>query len=134
MENDLVIKGLECCSKGAVEPYVPTIRECANCPYNQPKIPCTRLLAADALALLKAQEPKPPIITENAYGWKFYHCPSCGREFYGDRLHCRMNKTAFCDKCGQAVRWDGLYSGGKNENNGENVALLDIQTRCESEG
>ena len=53
-----VIKGLECCSKGAVEPYVPTIRKCANCPYNQPKIPCTRLLAADALALLEAQQPR----------------------------------------------------------------------------
>ena len=65
-----------------------------------------RKTATDALALLKAQEPKPPIITENAYGWKFYHCPSCGREFYADRLHGRMNKTKFCDNCGQAVKWD----------------------------
>lgn len=61
----------------------------------------------DALALLKTQEPKPPLVTENAYGWKFYHCPSCGREFYGDRLHGRMDKMAFCDKCGQAVKWNG---------------------------
>ena len=29
------------------------------------------IVVSDALALLKAQEPKPPIITENAYGWKF---------------------------------------------------------------
>lgn len=57
--------------------------------------------------MLKKQEPKHPLVTENAYGWKFYHCPSCGREFYGDRLHGRMNKMTFCDKCGQAVKWDG---------------------------
>ena len=61
----------------------------------------------DAIVLLKAQEPKPPVITENAYGWKFYHCPKCGREFYTDRLHGRVNAVKFCDKCGQAVKWDG---------------------------
>lgn len=54
----------------------------------------------DAIALLKLWEPKPPIIKENSYGWKFYYCPSCEKEFY------QNNKFSFCDKCGQAVRWD----------------------------
>ena len=49
---------------------------------------------------LKAQEPKPPIIKENSYGWKFYYCPSCGKEFY------QNNKFNFCEKCGQAVKWE----------------------------
>lgn len=49
---------------------------------------------------LKAQEPKSPTIKENSYGWKFYYCPSCGREFY------QNNKFSFCEKCGQAVKWD----------------------------
>lgn len=56
-------------------------------------------VATDAIALLKAQEPKPPIIKENSYGWKFYYCPSCEKEFY------QNNKFSFCEKCGQAVRW-----------------------------
>lgn len=58
------------------------------------------LIMDDAIALLKLREPKPPIIRENSYGWKFYYCPSCEKEFY------QNNKFSFCDKCGQAVRWD----------------------------
>lgn len=55
----------------------------------------------EAITLLKAQEPvKPPIIKENSYGWKFYYCPSCGKEFY------QNNKFSFCEKCGQAVKWE----------------------------
>lgn len=52
-----------------------------------------------AIDLLKLQEPKPPVVKENSYGWKFYYCPSCGREFY------QNNKFSFCEKCGQAVLW-----------------------------
>lgn len=52
------------------------------------------------VSALKAQEPKPPIIKENSYGWKFYYCPSCGKEFY---QNIRFN---FCEKCGQAVKWE----------------------------
>ena len=49
--------------------------------------------------LLKEQEAKTPIVRENSYGWKFYYCPRCEKEFYQNR------KQAFCDKCGQAVKW-----------------------------
>ncbi len=53
-----------------------------------------------AIDMLKEQEPKPPIIKENSYGWKFYYCPSCGKEFY------QNNKFSFCEKCGQEVKWE----------------------------
>lgn len=81
-------------------------RDCvydAGHPYNE----CVELLLRDALELLKAQEPKPPIVKENAYGWKFFYCPSCGREFNANRKHGCVNAENFCDKCGQAVKWDG---------------------------
>ncbi len=53
IDPGLTIKGLECCSNGAKEPYIPTIRYCAECPYNKPGIPCTRALARDSLELIK---------------------------------------------------------------------------------
>ena len=62
-----------------------------------------RLSKEDAekiLELLKEREPKPPVVKENSYGWKFYYCPSCGKEFY------QNNKFSFCEKCGQEVKWD----------------------------
>ena len=63
-------------------------------------------LIDDIKQLLKRQQPTPPIVTENAYGWKFYHCPSCGREFYGNRMHGAFDLQKFCNCCGQAVKWD----------------------------
>lgn len=71
-----VMKGLGCCSQGAKEPYTPTIRYCAGCPYLKSKIPCTRALARDALELLKEQEPRVMTLEEvaqNAYS--YYHTP-----------------------------------------------------------
>lgn len=97
IDREKVIKALTCCMFGC---------DHVSCPYNKLE-DCEGTLHYDALTLLKEQEPKPPIITENAYGWKFYHCPSCGREFYTDRLHGRVNAMKFCDECGQAVKWDG---------------------------
>lgn len=51
------------------------------------------------LELLEEQKAEQPIVHENSYGWKFYYCPKCKQEFYQNR------KQAYCDKCGQAVRW-----------------------------
>ena len=53
------------------------------------------------VTLLKEQEAEQPIVHENSYGWKFYYCPKCKQEFYQNR------KQAYCDKCGQKVKWDG---------------------------
>lgn len=49
----------------------------------------------------ESQEPLPPVIHENSYGWKFYYCPNCKKEFYQNR------KQNYCDKCGQPVKWEG---------------------------
>ena len=80
-----VIRGLECCEK-KVCIFKDTEKECPYWElcgeYESAFEDCTTALAKDALALLKAQEPKPPIVKENSYGWKFYYCPSCGKEFY----------------------------------------------------
>lgn len=94
-----VIKGLECCILRDPDDHA----RCSQCPYGGN---CVNRLKMDALELLKAQEPKPPIVKENAYGWKFFYCPSCGREFNANRKHGCVNAENFCDKCGQAVKWD----------------------------
>lgn len=60
-DRENVIRGLECCSKGADrEPTWNnlTARNCGKCPYNKPGIACTRVLSYDALTLLKAQKPR----------------------------------------------------------------------------
>jgi hypothetical protein len=51
------------------------------------------------VSLLKEQEPKKPIASEDPNSFRRYNCPKCGRwfEFY---------KPAYCDKCGQAVKWE----------------------------
>ena len=51
-----------------------------------------------AIAALEAQEPKSILVKKNAYGWPFWKCPKCGREF--------VTPVHFCDKCGQAVKWE----------------------------
>ena len=56
----------------------------------------------DAIELLKEQEPKVVKIKKNAYNHEFYYCPRCDRGFEDF-----FRKPMFCDKCGQAVKWDG---------------------------
>jgi len=51
-------------------------------------------------ALLKDQEPKPVELHTNSYGTKFYFCPKCKRELFHTR---NLN---FCERCGQAVKWE----------------------------
>lgn len=99
-DKEKVIKGLECCASmngGA----------CRECPYSSECVASevlyqtgTAHLAADALALLKEQEAKPVIVTTNAYGTKFYHCPRCNRDLY---IYPRQS---YCSNCGQAVKWE----------------------------
>ena len=98
------IKGLECCSQGAKEPYTPTIRYCAECPYLKSEIPCTRALARDALELLKAQEPKKLRCIRRLTKVMKGICPVCEMEIESV-IHGRITK--FCKFCGQAVKWDG---------------------------
>ena len=102
--KEKVIKGLECCSKGAVTPYVATCRFCADCPYGENDIPCTRELARDALALLKEQEAKTVLYRKersvNPGKALSGFCPKCSHTLiYGINKH-------FCGNCGQEVKWE----------------------------
>ena len=99
--REKVIKGLEVCLKNIDQ------QDCPNdCPYLSD---CSKYenrvifqpLMRDALALLKEQEAKPVIVTTNAYGTRFYHCPKCNRDLY---IYPRQ---WYCGNCGQAVKWDG---------------------------
>lgn len=98
--KEKVIKGLECCAamSGDECRECPYEHECkdTDLPYGMPR------LAADALALLKEQEPKPMIEVEDddIYAWSpedvNYYCPECEK-----KLSYNYN---FCPYCGQAVR------------------------------
>ena len=92
-DREKVIKGLEHCGQ-------PTV--CDGCPYDSEVGGCFTKLKEDALALLKEQEPKPVKVTKNSYNYEFYDCPNCGRGFE----LTYYKKPAYCDKCGQAVKWD----------------------------
>lgn len=68
------------------------------------KIPCwgnCQIAMMDALGLMKEQEAKPVIVTTNAYGTRFYHCPKCYRGLYA------YPRQLYCSNCGQEVTWDG---------------------------
>lgn len=99
---DKVIKGLECCST----------RDCyaGICPYYDDGVDiedCTSELAADALELLKAQEPKHPNLVQDVSGI-YIACPRCGKKIQAwlakEILELSMPK--FCKHCGQAVKCD----------------------------
>lgn len=99
VDRKKVIKGLECCSAMSGD-------ECRECPYGNEcwdtDLPYGMpYLAADALALLKEQEAKPVIVTTNAYGTRFYHCPKCNRDL------CVYPRQLYCSNCGQELKWNG---------------------------
>lgn len=108
-DREKVIKGLECCSQGATVPYIPTIRYCAECPYNELKMPCTRALARDALELLKEQEPVKPIVAVDTW-----LCSNClhtleSQELIDDEENPQIlvhEQYNFCPQCGKAVKWE----------------------------
>jgi hypothetical protein len=49
------------------------------------------------IALLKAQEPVEPIRKVIGYGWRYF-CGKCGNSI--------VSGQNFCQKCGQAVKWE----------------------------
>lgn len=101
-DREKVIKGLECCSAMSGD-------ECQKCPYGH-ECRDTDLpygmphLAADALALLKEQEPIEPITSDgdDLYwqpGDEDYACGACGEELAG-------SWWVYCPYCGRKVKWD----------------------------
>ena len=76
-----------------------TLKEWRNCP---------EYLLADALELLKEQEPKSIVYKEKNWmtGLPIAICPRCGkvaRQFYAGYTE---EETHFCPWCGQAVKWE----------------------------
>lgn len=94
IDKDKVIKGLECCNVGTM---------CDECDYHISQF-CLHELKADALALLKEQEPIEPIIKQEMDDVcscidAVAYCGKCGA--YIGRL-----KQNYCHECGQAVKWE----------------------------
>jgi exosome complex RNA-binding protein Csl4 len=77
------------------EVYVTPSR--AYCKYTDDEL---RMFAHDALVLLNEQEAKHVIVTTNAYGTRFYHCPKCNRDLYV------CPRQLYCSNCGQKVKWN----------------------------
>ena len=98
-----VTKGLECCQK-KVCIYDDTLKECPYwelCGRHEDAFEdCTKVLAKDALALLKSQESgKVNITITQSDGWKEGNCPFCGMKvdsFYN---------WSFCGTCGRGLKW-----------------------------
>ena len=96
-DREKVIKGLECC--GAT-------MNCNECPYDSEMGGCFRNLKADALKLLKEQEPVPPRKAKRYIEYSdtavtfpdTYDCGKCGEEL--------PNNAKYCPGCGRTVKWD----------------------------
>jgi endogenous inhibitor of DNA gyrase (YacG/DUF329 family) len=68
-----------------------------DCPYYNAG--CIEQLRADALSLLKEQEPMEVRLTTSTI-----RCPKCGKQITSRGAIHREIK--FCWKCGQAVKWE----------------------------
>lgn len=97
--------------------------DCYGCPYEISSV-CKKQKDKDALnAIIELEEqisamesgikntenrliPRSPEIKTNDYGWKFYYCPNCGREFYGNREYGFFDRSKFCPDCGQEMKWE----------------------------
>jgi hypothetical protein len=97
-----VINGLECCAN--------EISCIEKCPYNElgdSWHDCVPHLAADALELLKAQEPVAPYMDYD--GQDVWRCGSCGATLFhlshtqADEIE--QNCVKFCRYCGHEVKW-----------------------------
>ena len=99
-DREKVIKGLECCIKR--NPDDKTM--CGECPYEGA---CLNRLKADALALLKAQEPAEP--QEKREGdYRSLYCGACGCGivgYVGNLTGNHYKLIDYCYICGKAVKW-----------------------------
>ena len=104
MDVQTVMTWLEICGKN---------NDCSGCcPYSENGFgeygQCRESLMADAYDLLKEQEAKPIVYTDNHYtGLPVAHCPKCGK--FARQFHMAQpgEETHFCPWCGQEVKWDG---------------------------
>lgn len=97
-KREKVIKGLEWCMNEEHDCY----RE-KGCPYENEgeDIGCKYALHRDALALLKAQEPKPisaSIVDSDGGLMHWWACGNCQAPINPE--------DKFCHECGRAVKWE----------------------------
>jgi len=100
-EREKVIKGLECCMVG--DGHSP---KCELCPYaTVGDDTCQTMdgLFADALALLKAQEPMKPTRYQEGRWFKTWRCGVCGGTLV---FRNGEDKPSYCTDCGRAVKWE----------------------------
>ena len=99
IDRENVKKGLECCKESTNDdPFY----GCSECPYNYISISvqdCRAVLSADALELLKEQEPKPVELDGEMLTVKYGKCPHCGEGLNSEVY------PHWCGFCGQAVTW-----------------------------
>ena len=100
-ELEKVIKGLEICIR------VQDNEKCPDeCPYRKDICYGTVGLMADALALLKAQEPVEPDVDVDTW-----ICGKCGHKLeYQEMVGSNIlfhEQYSYCPNCGTAVKWDG---------------------------
>lgn len=91
VDREKVIQGLEHCGQPM---------ECDGCPYDTDVGNCFANLKADALELLKKQEPVAPKEERRDDVDSIYRCGNCGVHFY-------YREQKYCAICGRAVKWDG---------------------------
>lgn len=100
---DKVIKGLECCI--AVQKYPDEYDSgCDKCPYRPTESGTCKSMVeilADALALLKAQEPVEPTL-DIRHGKSMWRCGSCSTALQPNQMNAK-----FCFNCGMEVKWGG---------------------------
>ena len=100
IDRKKLVEGLEYCieANGKNCPMAcPFFDKCFSCfESSEPFYPIMHA----ALEFLKEQEAKPAVVTTNAYGTKFYHCPKCNRDLYA------YPRQRYCSQCGQAVKWE----------------------------
>lgn len=102
-DQEKVLKGLECCID-------PLKARCPECPY----YPCydedttSEKLLADALALLKEQEPVRPYLDFD--GRDVWRCGNCDQTlFHPTYTQCDDDDEkvyAYCSCCGRRVNWN----------------------------
>lgn len=105
-DREKVMKGLQCLSS----PYAQDMngRDCENCQYDNAS--CFLDITADALALLKEQEPVKPTVSVDTW-----ICSKCGhtlesQELIDDKENPQVlvhEMYDYCPQCGRAVKWDG---------------------------
>ena len=102
IDREKVIKGLECHAEV----------NCVECPYRDGWRTCPfgETLLADAIDLLKEQEPLEPTRVEVEQAGPLYYrcyCKKCGHRV-GNMMNNRVADVHenFCSRCGRAVKWE----------------------------